>query len=687
MTFAPSLAERLAALPLDLREEALSRLGPEKAAALRWDWSFWARPSQLAPEGDWFIWLVLAGRGFGKTRLGAEWVRAEVDARRAGRIAIVADTAADARDVLVEGASGLLSIYPPAERPTYEPSKRRVTWRNGATATLYSAEDPDQLRGPQHDLALADEVAKWRYMRETFDQLMFGLRLGSRPRMCITTTPRPVPLIRELLARGDVAVTRGGTKENRANLAATFWAEVNNRYAGTRLGRQELDGEVVDDVPGALWTRKTLDEARVREDALPPFRRVVVAVDPAVTSGEEADETGIIAVALGEDGRAYVLADASLVATPQGWASRAVSTMDLLGGDALVVEVNQGGEMCSSTIRSVRPSARILEVRATRGKHVRAEPISALYEQGRVSHVGGFPELEDQMCLPAGTLIETSEGKKAIELIVPGDLVMTRKGFAPVKASGKTGKSSVIMAICTPFGTLEATPCHPVFDPTKQRFVSARSVLPSDRLLARLSAGSTAIRSHGADGGGTRCHSGISGTRRGSFSIGRFGSLTADLFRLACSFITSTRTPGIIASKTSPSSTRDSISTSIDSGSAPTTFMHVKSAGMSSRRDGRKSPGTVEIPVLSVRAERRVEDVYNLEVEPGYMPEYFANGILVHNCLMTAQGYLGDRSPDRLDALVWALTALFPNLIRPVASPPPVNVPPPPAGQLDWMNR
>lgn len=434
MNLAPSLAERLASLPPDMREDALSRLGVDKAAALRWDWRFWARPNQLAPEGDWFIWLVLAGRGFGKTRLGAEWVRQEISAGRASRIAIVADTAADARDVLVEGASGLLGIYPPDERPSYEPSKRRLTWPNGAVATLYSAEDPDQLRGPQHDLALCDELAKWRYMREAFDQLMFGLRLGTRPRMCITTTPRPVPLIRELLAREDVAVTRGGTRENRANLAATFWQEMRNRYEGTRLGRQELDGEVVDDVPGALWTRRALDECRTREEALPSFKRVLVAVDPAVTSGDDADETGIIVVALGDDGRAYVLADASTVATPQGWATRAISMMDLHGGDAVVVEVNQGGDMVANTIRSVRPSVKIIEVRATRGKHVRAEPVSALYEQGRVAHVGAFPDLEDQQVLMTPTGYQGENSPDRLDALVWGITALFENVIRPPAA-------------------------------------------------------------------------------------------------------------------------------------------------------------------------------------------------------------------------------------------------------------
>ncbi len=400
-----SLAERLAALPLDVREEAIRQLGDEQSARLRHDWrGFWARPAQIAPGGDWDIWLVLAGRGFGKTRTGVEWLREVVAAKQTGgRVALVAETAADARDVLVEGESGLLSIYPRAERPIYEPSKRRLTWPCGTIGSLFNATEPDQLRGPQHGAALCDELSKWKYSQESWDQLQFGLRIGPKPRVCITTTPRPIPIIREMVKRAaageGVVITRGGTGENRSNLAESFWKAVVERYAGTRLGRQELDAEVLDDVPGALWTRAMIDAARVREEDLPPMKRILVSVDPAVTSGEDADEHGIICGGVGEDQRGYVLDDASIQGTPDAWARRAISTLDRHGGDGVVVEVNQGGEMVAATLRSVRPSLRIIEVRASRGKHVRAEPIAALYEQGRISHIASFARLEDQMCL------------------------------------------------------------------------------------------------------------------------------------------------------------------------------------------------------------------------------------------------------------------------------------------------
>lgn len=399
----PSLAERLAELPAEERAKVLDSLTSDEAFAALHDWrGMWARPEQLAPDGDWDVWLVLAGRGFGKTRTGVEWIREEVEAGRATRIALVAETSADARDVMVEGESGILSVYPEGESPLYEPSKRRLTWPNGAVATLYNATEPDQLRGPQHDAALCDELAKWRYARETWDQLQFGMRLGAKPRICITTTPRPIPIIRDLLSRdGDgVAVTRGRTMDNRSNLAPSFFEAVVRRYKGTRLGRQELDAEVLDDVPGALWTREIIERNRVTEP--PALKRIVVAVDPAANDGrtdtdEDPGENGIVCAGIGEDGRAYVLEDATLIASPEKWARRAVSTFDRFEADAVVVEVNQGGAMVASTLKAVRPNLRIVEVRASRGKHVRAEPISALYEQDRVSHVGMFAELEDQM--------------------------------------------------------------------------------------------------------------------------------------------------------------------------------------------------------------------------------------------------------------------------------------------------
>lgn len=365
----------------------------------------------MPPAGDWLTWVILAGRGFGKTRCGSEWVRSMVcgptplSGGLASRVALVAETAADARDVMVEGDSGVLGVHAKAFRPTYEPSKRRLTWPNGAVATLFNATEPDQLRGPQHDLAWCDELAKWRYAQETWDMLQFGLRLGTAPRQLITTTPRPIVILKKIMADPRSVVTKGSTFENSSNLAKTFLDNIRSKYEGTRLGRQELDAEVLDDVPGSLWTREMVDKTRrARSDKLPDMQRVVVSIDPAGKSQETAisegtAETGITVIGLGVDGRGYVLDDQSCSLSPNGWARRAVSCYDLYKADAIVVEVNQGGDMVRQTVQSVRPGVPVVEVHASRGKVTRAEPIAALYEQGRISHVGAFAALEDQMVL------------------------------------------------------------------------------------------------------------------------------------------------------------------------------------------------------------------------------------------------------------------------------------------------
>ncbi len=399
-----TLREQLGRLAPAQVQNFLAGLGAEELLALRYDWPTWARPEQLPPDdGEWSTFLYLAGRGAGKTRSASEWVRKMAREHPGCRVAVVARTAADGRDVCIEGESGLLTVHPPSERPLYEPSKRRVTWRNGSQATAYSADEPDLLRGPQHHFAWADELATWQRAQETWDNLQLGLRLGDRPRCVVTTTPRPIPLIRELLKRPTTVVRRGSTFDNAANLAPSALAEFRARYEGTRLGRQELHAELLDDVPGALWTRAMLDDNRVKA-APDELVRIVVAVDPAVTSGEDADETGIVAAGRGKDGHLYVLADRSCRLSPDGWARRAVHLFRDLKADRIVAEVNNGGELVEATLRTVDRHVPYRAVHASRGKRVRAEPIAALYEQGKVHHVGGFPELEDQMCtfLPEG---------------------------------------------------------------------------------------------------------------------------------------------------------------------------------------------------------------------------------------------------------------------------------------------
>jgi len=366
---------------------------------LLYDWPFWARPKQLPPAGDWNTWLILAGRGFGKTRTGAEWVRDQVETHGKRRVALVARTAADARDTMVEGESGILACCPPWFRPRYEPSRRRLTWPNGAIATTYSGDRPDQLRGPQSDAAWADELAAWRYP-EAWDQLLFGLRLGTDPRVVVTTTPRPTAIIRQLLADARTHVTRGNTFENRANLAGPALHQLLRKYEGTRMGRQELYAEILDDSSGALWNRAMLDAGRVMNlKTLPDLARVVVAIDPAVTSGETADETGIVVAGIGRNGHGYVLSDLTLRESPHRWGSVAVQAYHRYKADRIVAETNNGGEMVELTIRTVDDTVSYRGVHASRGKRTRAEPVAALYEQSRVHHVGALPELEDQMCL------------------------------------------------------------------------------------------------------------------------------------------------------------------------------------------------------------------------------------------------------------------------------------------------
>jgi phage terminase large subunit-like protein len=381
-----STAQFIASLDEATRATILKELSANEAAEILEDWRFWARPDQIAPEGDWRVWLILAGRGFGKTRCGAEWVHEQIRQGRE-RIALVGETKADVRDVMVEGESGILATAG-RNRPLYEPSKRRLTWPNGAIGVCYSGDEPDQLRGPQHDAAWLDELAKYRYAEETWSNLDLGLRLGESPQAVITTTPRPVQIMRELVADELVAVTRGSTYDNLQNLAESFAKRIVERYEGTRLGRQELHAEILDDVVGALWSREMIDAHRLRETP-PHFERIVVGVDPAVTSGEDADETGILVAGM-IGNRGYIVEDLSGQYTPQEWAIQAIKAYYKYNADRIVAEVNQGGDMVEHTIRTVDRNVSYKAVRAARGKILRAEPIAALYEQGRIHHCGTF---------------------------------------------------------------------------------------------------------------------------------------------------------------------------------------------------------------------------------------------------------------------------------------------------------
>ena len=403
------------------------------------DWRNWGRLNQqIPPDGtEWRSWLILGGRGAGKTRAGAEWVKAialgiwEPLVNRAERIAIVAPTFAEARLVMIEGRSGLLAIHDDDERPRFEPSKRQLTWPNGCVAHVFSAEEPDGLRGPQFDAAWCDELAKWKHAGAVWDMLQFALRLGERPCAVITTTPRPIPVLKRLLADSGTVASRSTTFDNRANLAKPFLDEVLKRYGGTRLGRQELNGELIEDDPDALFRRDLIERARV--SAAPELRRVVVAVDPPAGFGAKNNACGIVCAGLGVDGRCYVLDDCSAHGLrPAQWAKRIVALYHARRADRVVAEVNQGGAMVEQVLREVDPELSFRAVHATRGKQARAEPVAALYEQGRVSHVGTFAELEDEMCSAIGDGKKSPDRLDALVWAV-SDLMLRRRAEPRVR--------------------------------------------------------------------------------------------------------------------------------------------------------------------------------------------------------------------------------------------------------------
>lgn len=392
----------------EIRAAALAGLSAVEIVRLAYDWPVWARDDQLPPPATetgrpWQTWLILGGRGSGKTRAGAEWIRARALAVPGGtipparRIALVGLTLAQVRSVMVEGVSGLIGVHAPDERPHYDVSRNQIQWPNGAVAQMFAADDPDNLRGPQFDAAWCDELAKWRRAQHGWDMLQFALRLGEHPQAVVTTTPRPLQLIKRLIADEATVTTRARTTDNAANLAPSFLAGILKRYGGTALGRQEIDGEIVEDRGGGLWRKSWLDQHRIA--APPELKRIVVAVDPPVTSSATSDACGIIVAGLGEDGRAYVIADRTIRGRePAVWARAAVAAYRDFAADRIVAEVNQGGDLVLGVMRQVELSVPIRAVRATRGKWVRAEPVSALYAEGRVVHVGEFPELEAQMC-------------------------------------------------------------------------------------------------------------------------------------------------------------------------------------------------------------------------------------------------------------------------------------------------
>jgi len=413
---------------MQAQNEFLDSLSEQALLGLPYLFDFWAMEHQLPPEGDWRTWVIMGGRGAGKTRAGAEWVRREVegnlpdDPGRSRRVALIGETQDQAREVMVFGESGILACSPPDRRPVWEAGRKRLVWPNGAVAQVFSAHEPEALRGPQFDAAWVDELAKWKRGQEAWDMLQFTLRLGDDPRQCVTTTPRNVAVLKSILANGSTVLTHAPTSANRANLARSFLDEVVARYHDTRLGRQELDGLLLEDAEGALWTMATLEACRVAEE--PVTSRIVVAVDPPVTGGRKSDDCGIVVVGAVMDGppqtwRAIVLEDASVsAATPMQWAGAAVAAARRWGADRLVAEVNQGGDLVETVLRQVDPLIPYRAVHASRGKVARAEPAAALYEQGRVSHLPGLGALEEQMCRMTTAGFEGSGSPDRVDALV-----------------------------------------------------------------------------------------------------------------------------------------------------------------------------------------------------------------------------------------------------------------------------
>jgi phage terminase large subunit-like protein len=394
------LAEELLRLTPTRRRAAIAKLTDRQRRSLERYWRLWAHDSQVPPPGEWHTWLIMAGRGYGKTRAGAEWVRELAEADPTARIALVGANLGETRRVMVEGPTGLLAVAPWRKRPVFEASRRLLTWPNGAKATLYSAGEPESLRGPQHSHAWCDEIAKWDQSGEramnAWNNLLLGLRLGHAPRAVATTTPRPVPLLKRLLKQPEVVVTRGSTMSNKDNLPAGYIRQMRAQFGRSLLARQELDGELIEDIEGALWSRDLLESCR-ESAASSPQRRVVIGVDPPASS--EGDACGIVVCAAGEDGRARVLADCSVrKPTPERWARAVALTAREWEADRVIAEANNGGEMVRSVLHAADIALPVKLVHASRGKAARAEPVAALYEAGRVRHVGQLPQLEDELC-------------------------------------------------------------------------------------------------------------------------------------------------------------------------------------------------------------------------------------------------------------------------------------------------
>lgn len=680
-----SLAQRLSWLSEAERKKALDGINPDH---LLHDWSFWARPNQMAPQGNWSTWLYMAGRGAGKTKTAAEWIHDRVKKGLARQILLLGRTSADVRDVMIFGPSGLMNSGHPADRPEFYPSKRLVEWPNGAQALVFSAEEPDQLRGPQGDTAWADEFASFPSVTgvdglTAFDNLRLGLRLpvpSDRPRMILTTTPRRVPAMFKILEdakdpKYGITITRGTTYENLGNLAEEFRATILGLYEGTRVGQQELLGEMLEDVEGAIFQQELFDDNRVKA-ALAGRAYTVVAVDPSVAERPK-DECGIVVVQSTMERdyyrrQLYVVEDNSILGPPSVWAAR-VAESARRWNCPIVAEGNQGGELVRMAIAQVDSNLPVHIVHATAGKRTRAEPVAAIAQQGRLHMVGWYPELEAQACLVAGTLIQTDRGQVPIEDVTARDRVWTRLGWAPVDWAGKTMDASLLTTVTHSGGAIRCTRWHRIW--TQNRgFVPAALVQPSDLLVVSASAMPAATASPTV----------AAGTRRWTTATTEGSS---DCCTVSC---------GAITTGPSPMGSSSTTSTMIRPTTGPTTSLPFPPTSMDATMwrmieedssGGRlmnallapSACGASVSPVLSVATTAArstpaptcghggavgdaggstggTEPVYDIKVADGHLHEFFANGILVHNT-QWVPGETKD-SPDRLDALVWAVISL-----------------------------
>lgn len=420
----------LAGLSPTRRDMLLEKFQDTELSQMRNDFFLSARKEQIPPLGNWFIWIIMAGRGFGKTFSGANWIIDEHIQGEAKNSAIIAATAADMRRFCIEGPSGVMAQAPNWFYPDYQPSKSKLIWPNGTETQLYTSEKPDRLRGPNHDRAWCDELSYWRYLEDAWDNLMMALRYGQNVKAVVTMTPRPVKAVRELLKREgqDVVVTRGSTMDNKENLSDIFLKNIQDQYGGTRKGRQEIQGELLEEAEGALWSHGLLDLYRVSET--PQLTKTSVAIDPSTTGGEKADEAGIMVGGKDKFGHGYLLADYSRRASPQKWAEKAVEAYDFHEANDIVAEKNQGGEMISSMIHNINPHIKVHLVHASKGKVARAEPVSMLDEQGKLHHVGSFPALEDEMCNFVPGDINESPNRVDARVWLFTHLLIGRKGRA-----------------------------------------------------------------------------------------------------------------------------------------------------------------------------------------------------------------------------------------------------------------